>query len=96
MICMFVKLCYCLFAIIIFVKKCNDVGVQITNINTKKHGNQSRLSQNNVGYTKAKRHGFSILQINAYSFKAFKKLQIMLAVLPILLLSAINDCIACK
>ena len=28
-----------------------------------------------VGYTKTATHGFSILQTNAYSFKAFRKLQ---------------------
>ena len=28
-----------------------------------------------VGYTKAKTYGFSTLQTNAYSFKAFRKVQ---------------------
>ena len=34
------------------------------------HSVQSEM----VGYTKAKTHGFSMLQINANSFKAFRKL----------------------
>ena len=48
MICMFIKFCYCLFPIIIFVKKSNNIEVQIANINKKQYQQKrGRFSKRN-------------------------------------------------
>ena len=77
MICMFMKFCYSLFPIIIFVKKkSNNIGVQITNMDIL-HKSKADLVSTMVGYTKAKTHNFSILQTNDHSYKAFRILQML-------------------
>ena len=59
MICMFIKFCYCLFSIIIFVKKCNNIGVQEANINTKQYQQkQGRFSKHNGWLHKSQKAQF--------------------------------------
>ena len=61
MICMFMKFFYCLFLIIIFIKKRNNIGIRIAIISKQKSVEIVGLVSTMIGCTRIKTHDFLVL-----------------------------------